>query len=176
MQSASVGGMPVPYTWPRCRGQRRRHTFFVAGGSADPLCTCLCRLQSRSHSDHNDSCYDHLEGLFCTGGGFSFFVGYLFALGCASTQRLSFEHVGGDMFLLALDFLLAMGSLSGIIFMQWLLRKTVVTMLSLQRFWSTSSWVALVQRLRALACCTVVATVALCICRGSARSSHLALP
>ena len=33
-----------------------------------------------------------------SGGGFSFLVGYQFILGIASMQRLSSDHVGGDIF------------------------------------------------------------------------------
>ena len=33
-----------------------------------------------------------------SGGGFSFLVGYQFILGIVSVQRISSDHVGGDIF------------------------------------------------------------------------------
>ena len=88
-----------------------------------------------------DNIYDHMEGLFRTAGGYSFFVGYFFALGFALTQRLGFEHVSGDKFLLAFDsFFVALGLLLGMIFVHLLVWSSVVTSWSSQRAWSTRTF------------------------------------
>ena len=45
-----------------------------------------------------------------TGGGYIIFAGYQFMLGSVSTQRLSSDHVGGNTFVNALDFLAGCGT------------------------------------------------------------------
>ena len=44
-----------------------------------------------------------------SGGGYSFLVGYQFILGIASMQRISSDHVGGDIFVDFGPFLKASG-------------------------------------------------------------------